>query len=93
MLVVVVGNKVVVVVDDVVELVDVVVVVLGTEFGSTNSNLFGEPEVTPVITPLVAPETRVLVIIAGVADLLALSNCAAAPATCGLAIEVPEIAP
>ena len=89
-----VGNKEVVVDDvDVVELVDVVVVVIGTEFGSTNSNLFGDPEVTPVITPLVAPETRVLVIVAGVADLLALSICAAAPATCGLAIEVPEITP
>ena len=93
MLVVVVGNKEVEVVDDVVEIVDVVVVVIGTEFGSTNSNLFGEPEVTPVITPLVALVTRLFVIVAGVADLFALSNCAAAPATCGLDIEVPEIAP
>jgi hypothetical protein len=93
LLIVVVGNSEVVVVEDVVELAGVVVVGLGTESGSTNSNLFGDPEDIPLITPLVALPTSALAIIAGVTFLLALSNSATAPATCGLAIEVPEITP
>jgi hypothetical protein len=71
----------------------VVVVGLGTESGSTYRNLFGDPVVIPIITPLVALPTSLVVIIAGVAVLFALSNSATAPATCGLAIEVPEITP
>jgi hypothetical protein len=93
LLIVVVGNSEVVVVESVVVVAGVVVVGLGTESGSTYRNLFGEPEDNPLITPLVALPTSVLAIIAGVADLFALSNSATAPATCGLAIEVPEITP
>ena len=93
LLIVVVGNNEVVVVGDVVVLAGVVVVGLGTESGSTNRNLFGDPVVIPVIAPLVALPISMVAIVAGVAVLFALSNSATAPATCGLAIEVPEITP
>ena len=55
------------------------------------SRRFGEPVPAPVTTDGVAFASRRLVIVAGVAVGSAASSRAAAPATCGAAIEVPEI--
>src|SRR5690242_8809845 len=56
-----------------------------------NSSLFGEPVPGLVTTPEVALATRALDTVAGVAVGLAARYSAAAPATCGVAIDVPLI--
>ena len=64
---------------------------VGTPVGFVNSRRFGEPvpglPTTPVVALLVIADATV----AGVADRVGRRYSAAAPATCGVAIEVPLI--
>ncbi len=66
--------------------------VTGVELSDTAaSRRFGDPTPTPVTTDGVAFASSRLVIVAGVAEGSAARSRAAAPATCGEAIDVPEI--
>lgn len=55
------------------------------------SSLFGEPVPGLVTTPLVALATSAVATWAGVSVRWSASQRAAAPTTCGVAIEVPEM--
>jgi hypothetical protein len=66
-------------------------VVVPPDSGVVWSRTFGEPPPGPVTRPVVPAETRALRTAAGVAVRLALRCSAAAPATCGVAMDVPLI--
>ena len=59
-------------------------------YGTSFSSLFGEPVPGLVTTPEVAPFTRAVATWAGVEEVWPERYTAAAPATCGVAIEVPD---